>query len=146
MAAKNSENDYLRRLAEGVGQYRARVSEAEERQTSAKLALEEASQQLSAAEAFYRMELQRLGRKEEQVRGPLKREARFVGMSPKKACVTLLKEGGPMTLDQLETELKAGGFDFKGSSPKRTINMALMGRVEVERAGLGIFRYRGKGS
>lgn len=145
MAAKNADNDYLRRLAEGAREYRARVSEAEDRQTSAKLAVEEAQQQLSAAEAFYKMELQRLGREEEQVQLPLKREARFVGMSPREASVALLKKRGSMTLDQLETELKAGGFKFKGS-PKRTINMALMFAVDVERAARGIFRYRGKGS
>jgi len=145
MTAKNSDGDYLRRLAEGVRLYRARVSKAEEQVTSAKLALEEAHQQLSAAEAFYKMELQRLGREEEQVQLPLKREARLVGMSPREACVTLLKERGSMTLDQLVTELQAGGFRFRGS-PNRIVNMALMGGVDVERVGHGVFRYTGKGS
>ena len=145
MAANNGDTDYLRRLAEGVRQYHDRVSEAEDKETSAELALEEAHQQLSAAEVFYRMELQRLGRKEEQVQLPQKREARFVGMSAREACVTLLEERGSMTLDQLETELRAGGFKFKGF-PKRIINMALMGGVHVQRVGGGVFRYRGKGS
>jgi len=145
MAANNSDTDYLRRLAEGVRQYRGRVSDAEEGAKGAKLALEEAVEQLSAAERFYKMELERLDREDEQLRLPLNREARFVGISPKQACVALLRERGSMTLDELETELKAGGFKFRGS-PKRTINMALMSRVDVDRAPGGTFRYREKGS
>jgi hypothetical protein len=145
MRVDNGDNDYLRRLAEGIRQYRTRLSDAEERSTKAKEAVEDARDQLAAAERFYKMELKRLGHKEEQVQLPLNREARFLGMPPKEACVTLLKEHGTMTLDQLEAELKAGGFKFKGS-PKRTINMALMGRANVERVPGGTFRYRGKGS
>jgi hypothetical protein len=145
MTAGNADNDYLARLAQGVRQYRARLSEAEDQSMRATLAQQEAREQLAAAERFYKMELERLNHEEEQVQLPLKGDARFVGMSPKEACVTLLKEHGSMTLDELETELKAGGFKFKGS-PKRTINMALMGRVNVERLPGGRFRYRGKGS
>lgn len=145
MNTENDDFEYLNRLAEGVRQYRAQVSEAEERKKAAELGLEEAVEQLGAAERFYKMELQRLGREEEQMRLPPKRDARFVGMSPKEACVELLEEHGQMTLDQLEAELRAGGFKFRGS-PKRVINMALVGRDDIERAPDGIIRYRGKGS
>lgn len=145
MNRKNRDSDYLRTLAERVRQYRIQVSEAEKQSMTAYSALEDARQELAAAELFYEMELQRLGREEEQVRLSLEGETRFMGMSAKEACVQLLRQHGEMTLDQLVTGLEAGGFVFRGS-PKRVVNMALLGRDDVERVPGGIFRYREKGS
>ncbi len=141
-----SDSDYLRRLAEGVRQYHAQVTEAEERKKIAESSLEDARQRLAASEQFYKMELQRLGHKEEQVRLLLNEDTRFAGMSPREACLRLLKERGKLTLDQLAEQLKAGGFVFKKGSPRRIINMALMRVQEVERGPSGIFRYHRKGS
>lgn len=140
---KGSKKDleYLRNLLARVREYQTKVTEADDRRRDAEVALERARAKLNTAKAFYLMELERLGYREEQIRLPLEESTVFVGVSPKEACVEVLKNYGQMTLEQLEAELTKGGFVFSGS-PKRTINMALLGRDDVERLPGGRFRYK----
>lgn len=140
---KRSEEDleYLRNLLARVRKYQGKVTEAEDKKRDAEIELNEARESLDIAKAFYVMELDRLGYREEQIRLPLEESTAFIGMSPKQACVEVLKAHGEMTLEQLEAELIKGGFVFSGS-PKRTINMALLGRIDIQRLPGGRFRYR----
>lgn len=146
MNRKNDDLEHAARLARGLREYKAAVREMEEAKRKAEEALDTAREDLLAAERFYEMELKRLGLKAEQVRLPLEEKARFMGMSPREACTGLLKERGEMTLEELVQELIEGGFEFRGRSPRRTVNMALMGREDIERLEGGRFRYVGKGS
>lgn len=136
---------YTQKLADGLQEYRKEVSEAEKALSTAQRNLQAANQRLAAAEKFYRMDLERLRSKAEQLALPLEGTARFLGLAPRQACMELLKERGQMSIEELERELTEGGFVFTGS-PMRIIHMALVTAPGVERLKDGVFKYHEEGS
>jgi len=145
MNRENKDLEYVGRLAERIQEYRKEISLLEGRKKRLEILLDNLRKDLATAERFFEMELKKLRLKEEQVRLPLEGKARFVGMKPRNACTVLLMEHGEMTLEEMVEKLTESGFEFRGS-PKRTVNMALLNRKDIERLEGGLFRYVGEGS
>lgn len=145
MNRENKDLEYVGRLAERIQEYRKDIAVLEGKKKGLESELDNLRKDLATAERFFEMELKKLRLKEEQVRFPLEGKARFIGMTPRKACTELLIERGAMTLEELVEGLIEGGFEFRGH-PKRTVNMALLGRKDIERLEGGRFRYVGEGS
>lgn len=145
MNRENKDLEYVGRLAERIQEYGKEIAVLEGRKKRLEILLDNLRKDLATAERFFEMELKKLRVKEEQVRLPLEGKERFIGITPRKACTELLIERGAMTLEELVEGLIEGGFEFRGH-PKRTVNMALLGRKDIDRPERGLFRYIGKGS